>query len=186
MLTCENYILKSFCRHKFKNASIIGDIYGGLVRWRGWTCSQLYCVTINACIAGISRSKWNLGVRWGGEDEEEEVEGILALVCDLWWFLALTSSSICIMRAQTSARCKVKNKELSYVRSGSKCFYFNCGPDSTSHLAWWYVCKWAPLVSLTHIAGDVFQLEHDDGWDGSYQGEKRQYDNENNVAHREP
>lgn len=27
-LTCENYILKSFCRHKFKNASIIGDIYG--------------------------------------------------------------------------------------------------------------------------------------------------------------
>lgn len=27
-LTCENYILKSSCRHKFKNASIIAEIYG--------------------------------------------------------------------------------------------------------------------------------------------------------------
>lgn len=43
------------------------------------------------------------------------------------------------------------------------------------------------LFEMLFVARDVFstQHQHDDARDGSYQGEKRQYDNENNVA-RDP
>lgn len=147
MLTCKNYIFKSFCRHKFKNASITGNIYA-MEKTRERP-ARLSIMLRHNQFARSLRKQMKM---------KKQFSHSLAI----YDVLTFISSSICIMHPTSSLLT------LSYVRAAVVSVFVR-GPDSDV---------------LAVALRDVFSLNMMRclRWHGSYQGEKRQYDNENNVA----